>query len=471
MNDRFRMLPSYHYEDSTDGKLLKSVGKSLRDYKIEGNCVQNGTPTTENPIEVECIGDKTKNLFDEKYLIELGFTLDNGKYYISPTKSLKVWENKNGTTGSLNIRANIEGGASGVGLSIQTFYTDGTWKWNSGVTDSSKTVDYVQLSYAAKRDTWVSEFLITEDTTSDEYEPYGYKIPISVSTSENLFDESKAIYSSNGKNIDFYIPAGQYSISIKRDFESAVYIRKGQVDSGYIATISAAKTMTTFTLSEDSYFRISHFITGGNISEIMLVKGKYDESTMPSYKPYDEPITTNIYLDEPLRKVGDYADYIDSKNSKLVRNICERNLVDVIPSVATQYANGLCRIQNPIAPPRPNYSIAPLCNRLKGYAGTIMAYADDITFSETYKNYYAYFNASTFGLEAVTATTTNAEIKTAIYNYLLESPIYFYYVRETPEEIEIDLPKILAKKGDCIVSIGTTTQPSNSLYQYYKGGR
>ena len=33
------------------------------------------------------------------------------------------------------------------------------------------------------------------------------------------------------------------------------------------------------------------------------------------------PVTKHIYLDEPLRKVGDYADYIDYKNQSVVRQI------------------------------------------------------------------------------------------------------------------------------------------------------
>ena len=36
---------------------------------------------------------------------------------------------------------------------------------------------------------------------------------------------------------------------------------------------------------------------------------------------YLMPITTNIYLDEPLRKVGNYADYIDFKTRKVVRQV------------------------------------------------------------------------------------------------------------------------------------------------------
>ena len=42
--------------------LKHSKGRKLIDYKIYGNSIQNGTPTPEAPIEIESVGDKTKNL-------------------------------------------------------------------------------------------------------------------------------------------------------------------------------------------------------------------------------------------------------------------------------------------------------------------------------------------------------------------------------------------------------------------------
>lgn len=55
-------------------------------------------------------------------------------------------------------------------------------------------------------------------------------------------------------------------------------------------------------------------------------------NSVTEYEPYGYKIpitisdgtdtkTTNIYLDEPLRKIGDYADYIDFENKKVVRKI------------------------------------------------------------------------------------------------------------------------------------------------------
>ena len=54
-----------------------------------------------------------------------------------------------------------------------------------------------------------------------------------------------------------------------------------------------------------------------SISNVQLEKG----SGATDYVPYKEPVIYNIYLDEPLRKVGDYYDYIDYSEGKVVRNI------------------------------------------------------------------------------------------------------------------------------------------------------
>ena len=67
--------------------------------------------------------------------------------------------------------------------------------------------------------------------------------------------------------------------------------------------------------------------------------------TLNHYVPYVGPTTTNIYLDEPLRKIGDYSDYIDFKNQKVYRNvevvddtgtlILEESLSGVVDDVGT----------------------------------------------------------------------------------------------------------------------------------------
>ncbi len=79
------------------------------------------------------------------------------------------------------------------------------------------------------------------------------------------------------------------------------------------------------TITEDDLNSVVHIYNESHLSEsnkvtisnIQIEKG--DKST--SFEEYVEPKITNIYLDEPLRKVGDAVDYIDFHNKRVVRNV------------------------------------------------------------------------------------------------------------------------------------------------------
>ncbi|MBP9999342.1 MAG: hypothetical protein KBT14_01445, partial [Proteobacteria bacterium] len=78
---------------------------------------------------------------------------------------------------------------------------------------------------------------------------------------------------------------------------------------------SGAKHLTTTTESDTAYIKVSGT---ADVDKVMVVEG----STAPtSYAPYSAPITTPIYLNAPLRKVGDYADVLDYKNGTITRNV------------------------------------------------------------------------------------------------------------------------------------------------------
>ena len=65
-------------------------------------------------------------------------------------------------------------------------------------------------------------------------------------------------------------------------------------------------------------------------------------TTMPTaFEPYRAPVTTNIFLNEPLRKVGDYADYIDYEKRKVVRN------VEVLDDTGTKTIDESLGVNNP----------------------------------------------------------------------------------------------------------------------------
>ena len=68
-------------------------------------------------------------------------------------------------------------------------------------------------------------------------------------------------------------------------------------------------------------------ILPSDITDFMLVEGKYTSETMPNYEPYGYRVpvtvtngtdteTTNIYLPEQIKMVGDEVEYVDYKEQK-----------------------------------------------------------------------------------------------------------------------------------------------------------
>ena len=61
------------------------------------------------------------------------------------------------------------------------------------------------------------------------------------------------------------------------------------------------------------------------IKNIQIEIGK----NFTEYEPYQEPITANLYLNEPLRCVGNVCDYIDLINKKVIRSIATTKITDL----------------------------------------------------------------------------------------------------------------------------------------------
>ena len=153
-------------------------GKPLTAWSITGNTVQNGTPTPENPVEVQAVGDRTGNLFDG-LLIGGHFTsanfdiLGNEDVY----KSIKVFLPAGTYTFSWGKKVNV------VRLIIDGNYSQPVYNDVSSYTITSTTDGYVGISF---RDTTSSStvwdvttpIMLNEGSTALPYEPYGYKIPV-----------------------------------------------------------------------------------------------------------------------------------------------------------------------------------------------------------------------------------------------------------------------------------------------------
>ena len=194
--------------------------KPMRDLMVYGNSVQAGTPTPDEPIELQSVGKLVTDTTDVNY----------GKYKIPIVqRGINLFDKNKVSPGYIND-ANGE----------YKFVADG----------STYASDYIEIPPNQK-------FYITHTPTHQWAAAY---------------DENK-------------------------QFVKGMY--------GY----GSAKTMP----SNAKYIRIT--IKSEYIDTMQVQLG----TTATPYEPYVEPIITNIFLDEPLRKIGDYADYIDFKENKVVR--------------------------------------------------------------------------------------------------------------------------------------------------------
>ena len=161
-------------------------------------------------------------------------------------------------------------------------------------------------------------------------------------------------------------------------------------------------------------------------------------------------VTQNIYLDEPLRKIGDYADEIDFQTGTVTRRIKEIVLTGSenwreesthvyrmeVPQVLSgnAYLNQICS----------HYVLA------NSYSGLIDT---DNSFGVS-RRPALFIHDSRFANVAEFQSFLSAQ-------YATGTPVTVYYVLETPTTESVTLPQIPTIRGQNTLSFGTALQPSS----------
>ena len=496
--------------------LQKCKGVDLVNYKIYGNSVQDGTPTPDTPIEIESVGDKTDNLFPN--------VITNTSYANGST----VTKNKDGSitlkkvagdmvsiknsfslpAGTYTINTGLKSG--NMSLYFQLDRGDNNTFITATTTENIKTFNHIggyirivlfsSQNYENKHITLYPQILsgiYTKDTLPS-YEPYGYKIPVTVRgknlidiqnikktltrcTLENVNNGVKIISTDDDKagyitmNLNGIVTKGKtYTLSFISE-------RSGTTGGGTRVTIDGDLDINI--LSNNGYF--SGTFTAGDENVLSFyantnagVKNDFsiltdiqleEETTATDYVPYVEPVTTNIYLDEPLRKIGDYADYIDFENKKVVRNVKEtilngdeRNGWSTLESGNKLFyrtkldGKGI----NLVMPPDTTYE-GQLCNYLPSSA---------VTTSNTDIGMSVYYSESQ-GFTIFRIRFPEGVITDGIEQYLKDlyasgNPIKYYYATSKMVEKNVDLPNIPTHKGTTIIEVDTSILPSNMEVTY-----
>lgn len=197
-------------------------------------------------------------------------------------------------------------------------------------------------------------------------------------------------------------------------------------------------------------------------------------TTATEFEPYVEPIITNVFLDEPLRKIGEYVDYIDFKDNKVIR----RNYRQPInSSFGTSWAKGTDAWQRDghfDVVISSFYKYVPIREKY-GYSNRFIR-GNWVWGANKFPNNYFYVwdnkNAHLIMqldyLDGITEDSTDTEKINAIKSFLDNNETYSIYPLQTPieEPLDIELPKLKAKTS--IIEVDTSVAPSNAYGKYIK---
>lgn len=475
--------------ETTEGSIITINNGNIKNYLIYGNSTQE-TRSGKN------LFDKNNYSQDSINIVQFDITnLEIGKTYtfssnipitwfkISNTKDgygSVQYSNTNGFakyTFTMSRNSNIASSATqylylGIkGLTFVDTISDLN-NYNIQIEEGSSATEYEEYG-AMPSPEFPSEINNTGDLiTKDNCASYGSNACNSVgkyvvqvkATGKNILDISKLeagaystglTQSSNTFSFKRTGTKNTSSIFTKIKLEAGTYTISGNLtqsdglNGGYgvydlekqeylVNRSSSGIGTSTFTVPESKIYSLGFFCNYNSVegtqvtySNIQLEYG----SSATTYEPYREA-TTNIYLDEPLRKVGDYVDYIDYANGKVVRKIKQINLSDLLwtKSENAFYSNVIDDVADEIN-----------STKIKSDKFTAQAKTTDNSIYINHKKVYVW-NSSYSDI---------SQFKTIINNSKL------YYISTNQTEESISLPQIKTVEGTNYITVNTSTSASN----------
>ena len=472
-----------------------AVPEPIIDMQIMGDSIQNGVPTPETPVVIESVGDKTSNIADLSKAVvstntpfttfnydnatgtieltstpsqydyvgipintDLGIKLEVGKtYYCGATVTISGKQ----TTDSTFIRF-------GVTADAKSYKNNGTYELKETFTYNGEATLRVQFNVGSTEPAQVKyENIYLSEV--DEFEPYGYKVPIKV-VGKNLFDISRLTSTSEiTNNNDGTITVRDAAVRTRETLqELCPNLKAGDVITFSMETTGATYIYfyttvghvwingRTYTVTQEELDTTLALYTG-TISKFQIELG----TTATNYEPYLNG-TTNIYLKEPLRKVDDYADYIDYKNKKVVRNVGKTIYDENTPFYFT---TGTYWHEDGVTTAFTYYSPSNALSNAFGIKCLSNLFEYKPSNSINKKLPYISGNSTNiiFAVNNEIATTVE-ELKT----YLAQTNLEIIYKLVTPTEETIDVPEISTARGTNYFEFDTEVSPSFAKINYWK---
>lgn len=346
--------------------------ENSNNYRVYGNTIQNGIPTPDEEVEIEGVGNKVieGNLFDKnlsqilfynKYVRKNGYaisgeywneiplytgqTLESGTWFVTAPIRIKPNTTYNysgfpsgnnpgfffleGNKETLIPGAAIKGSgeiitpenAEYIVLSVNSSYFDTMIIKEGEITDTNKFDYIIPLKTSGKNLFDPKKLVIKEDTTGS------YPIIAEIKDNDNFVVYPKyasdkvyySYYANKDVNLTF-----SYETTENEDYYGYVWAdingeTKYNIKSGRVFELKEGDNLVIrfawFPWNNDNYNRTGEeFVT---FSNVQLEEGNV-------VTDYESPVMPNveiIKLNESLKKIGNYADYIDFKKQKVVRNI------------------------------------------------------------------------------------------------------------------------------------------------------
>lgn len=270
----------------------------------------------------------------------------------------------------------------------------------------------------------------------------------------------------------------------------------------YCAT--APSNATYMAINIAGYPDYSATILPSDITDFMLVEGQYTIETMPAYEPYGYRIpvtvtngtdtqTTNLYLLEQIKKVGDEAEYVDfgeQKHHKVRKNLLQNTAVTQTKNGVTFTINddGSVTCNGTPTQEKPTYIVlnvpefedgqyilsgCPAGGGANSYYLRIYKPGPNLSGGST-RNDYGNGGTFTYG-NHVEDTSVNLFVA---YGYVCENITFYPMIRKSNieddtyeqyienTELDVTLPTLSTLSGTNTLSVGTNIQPSSV---YLKG--
>lgn len=314
---------------------LYTDGTAITSYTISGNTVQNGTPTPSNPVEVNGVGVRTENLWSGDIIKELIF--DVGYYRNSDVNNNVIYIPViSGNTYTFSISNIVQGTSFTSVCSIDKPAVDGTYIVNGTntfirhgeVTTFTRTIPDGANWWAIQIRTLnnlSNNIMINEGSTAKPYEPYGYKIPIlSGGVTTNIYlgstqatrqikklvlDGTENWTVSSYPNIFYTVDFTDYLRELDTNLSLCSHYRT-------IEQVQGASFITNGVMSWYGRTNVSRLYIGdvrfSTAAELQTYLGQQYAAGTPIVVWYVLTTPETATVNEPLMKIGDYADTLSN---------------------------------------------------------------------------------------------------------------------------------------------------------------